>query len=100
MRFTILASALLVPLGALAAPHALDSAALEERQNRPAKPTPCERISPDPTPEEYQARFDEFAKAFIYNPKNISRAFEFITQDYIVRFSPSLQSRHFSKIQH
>lgn len=85
MRFSILLPALLAPLGVLAAPHALDASALVGRQSRPAKPKPCVRIVPDPTPEEYKARFDQFAKAFIYSPKNISRAFEFITQDYIVR---------------
>ncbi|KAF2746979.1 hypothetical protein M011DRAFT_424610 [Sporormia fimetaria CBS 119925] len=37
---------------------------------------------PDPAPEVYKERFNQFADAFIYN-KNISRAFEFIVEDYI-----------------
>lgn len=83
MRFSILASALLVPFGALAAP-ASDDYSLIARQQRPAKPKPCVRIVPDPSKEEYKTRFDQFADAFIVK-KNITRAFEFIAQDYIVR---------------
>jgi hypothetical protein len=80
---TLIVSALLAPLGALAAPVASDSVALAERQNRPPKPTPCVRMTPDPEPAVYKERFEQFADAFIYN-KNISRAFEFIVEDYIV----------------
>jgi hypothetical protein len=85
MRLAVLVSALLVPLGALAAPlsHDIDASALIARQSRPAKPKPCVRIVPDPEPAVYKERFNQFADAFIYK-KNISRAFEFITQDYIV----------------
>jgi hypothetical protein len=82
---TFLTTALLAPLGALAAPvsSSLDAIALEERQTRPAKPKACVRITPDPTPEVYKERFTQFADAFIYK-KNITRAFEFIVEDYIV----------------
>lgn len=86
MHFTTLVvTALLAPLGTLAAPVTSDSGvvSLTERQNRPPKPKPCVRMTPDPEPAVYKERFGQFAEAFIYN-KNISRAFEFIVQDYIV----------------
>jgi hypothetical protein len=89
MRFTsLLVSALLAPLATLAAPVSSDSAAVAfaERQNRPPKPKPCVRMVPDPEPVVYKERFGQFAEAFIYK-KNVSRAFEFITQDYIVRLA-------------
>lgn len=87
MRLTGLVAALIVaPLATLAAPVAIDSdlVLVVERQNRPAKPKPCVRITPDPTPQVYKERFTNFADAFIVK-KNISAAFEFIAQDYIVR---------------
>lgn len=99
MRLILILSALLVPL-AVAAPLADDASTLFSRQNRPPKPKPCERIVPDPAPEVYKERFNQFADAFIYN-KNISRAFEFITEDYIVRVSlppPLLQRKTTARI--
>lgn len=83
MRVIVLLSTFLVPFGALAAPTHLDTAALVERQgNRPAKPKPCVSNATT-TEEESKARFDKFADAFICK-KNITAAFEFIRQDYIV----------------
>ena len=83
MRVTMLLSVLLAPLGALAAPRPLDLSALVERQQRPVKPKPCVALVPAPSVNETKARFDKFAQAFIYK-KNITEAFEYITQNYIV----------------
>ena len=87
MRVTFLLSALLVPVGVLAAPVAVEAeyAALAERQARPTKPKPCEPIVPAPTEEETKERHAKFADAFIYK-KNITAAFEFINKSYIVRY--------------
>jgi hypothetical protein len=91
MRFTTLVlTALLAPLSVLAAPTA--DAKVIERQSRPPKPKPCVRIVPDPEKAVYKERFDQFAEAFIYK-KNVSRAFEFITQDYIVCLSSQQKER-------
>ncbi|KAF2729253.1 hypothetical protein EJ04DRAFT_447611 [Polyplosphaeria fusca] len=93
MRATALISAVLVPL-VLAAPTNYDIEArhsgIADRQARPAKPKPCEPMSPAPTEEETKARFDQFAKAFIYD-KNITRAFEFINKGYI-NHNPAAQN--------
>lgn len=70
---------------ALAAPSrglSTSSHALSERQARNAPP-PCERADPEPTEEETKERFDKFANAFIVT-KNITEAFEYIAEDYIV----------------
>lgn len=70
---------------ALAAPSrgpSTSSHALSERQARNAPP-PCERADPEPTEEETKGRFDKFANAFIVT-KNITEAFEYIAEDYIV----------------
>ena len=83
MRHALFISLLLAPLSAFAAP--LEPTALEDRQARPAKPKPCVALVPAPTANETEARFNDFAQAFIYK-KNITKAFEYISQDYIVRF--------------
>ncbi len=71
--------ALLAPIGALAVP--MDSL-LTERQALP-QPPPCVRQSPPPDAAETEARFNKFANAFIVT-KNITEAFLYITEDYIV----------------
>ena len=77
VRFTTLAL-LLAPLGALAGPCT--------RQLQ--QPPPCVRQDPPPSVEETAIRAEEFAQAFIVD-KDITRAFEFIVEDYIVRESSS-----------
>ncbi|KAH8644740.1 hypothetical protein IG631_02204 [Alternaria alternata] len=87
MQFTILASAVLAPLAVLAAPAELHSRSdiLAARQARPTKPAPCVRAM-NTTEEQTAKRADAFAQAFIYK-KDISEAFKYISQDYIVRES-------------
>jgi hypothetical protein len=87
MRFTILAFAVIAPLAILAAPAELHSRSdvLAARQARPTKPAPCVRVM-NTTEEQIATRADAFAKAFIYK-KDISEAFKYISQDYIVRES-------------
>lgn len=46
-------------------------------------PPPCVRTTPAPSECQTEARFNEFANAFIVT-KNITEAFTFITEDYIV----------------
>lgn len=82
MHIPTLLTTLLLPTSLLAAPL------VAPRQGRPPKPKPCVRMSPPPDANATKARFDTFADAFIYK-KNISKAFEFIAQDYIVRISKS-----------
>ncbi len=50
----------------------------------PARPPPCQPSSPGPSEEETKARFDRFADAFIVK-KNITEAFLYISDSYIVR---------------
>jgi hypothetical protein len=85
MQFTILASAVLAPLAVLAAPVELHSRSdiLAARQARPTKPAPCVRAM-NTTEKQTAKRADAFAQAFIYK-KDISEAFKYISQDYIVR---------------
>ncbi|PSN74304.1 hypothetical protein BS50DRAFT_627642 [Corynespora cassiicola Philippines] len=87
MRFALLASALLAPVGILAAPTAgsidgTSALALEQRQASPPRPEPCVRQTPEPCENITAARHAEFAQAFIYD-QNITKAFEFIAEDYI-----------------
>jgi hypothetical protein len=83
MRLSLLLTTIALPLVALAAPR------LEARQ-AVVKPKPCVRqLSPAPTEEETKLRHDAFAQAFIYK-RNITAAFEFIAQDYIVRLLTSV----------
>ena len=87
MRPTILLTLLAAPLTILASPFPplpySDLNLLAPRQTV-KKPKPCEPIVPAPNETETQARFDVFADAFIVK-KNITAAFEFISQGYIVR---------------
>lgn len=46
-------------------------------------PPPCVRASPPPSACQTEARFNEFADAFLVQ-KNITKAFTFIVSDYIV----------------
>ncbi|TEB23857.1 hypothetical protein FA13DRAFT_1617675, partial [Coprinellus micaceus] len=48
------------------------------------------QLNPEPTPEETKLRHDKFAQAFIYQ-RNITAAFEFISQDYI-NHNPAAQN--------
>ncbi|KAH7122437.1 hypothetical protein B0J11DRAFT_531495 [Dendryphion nanum] len=89
MRFTVLASVLLVPLGVLAAPVDVESSVLVERQNRPVKPKPCVSVA-NVTAEETKLRHDKFTDAFIVK-KNITAAFAYIRQDYI-NHNPAAQN--------
>ncbi|KAK0702421.1 hypothetical protein B0T21DRAFT_266549, partial [Apiosordaria backusii] len=58
-------------------------------------PTPCVRQTPEPSQEETDARFAEFVEVFVGSKKNISRAFEFIVDDYI-NHNPMAQNGHAS----
>lgn len=83
MRVSFLLSAVALPLAVLAAPAAEQQ--LEARQ-QVVKPKPCVRqLNPVVTDEETKLRHDAFAQAFIYR-RNITAAFEFISQDYIVGY--------------
>lgn len=59
-------------------------------------PLPCERVTPEPCELQTQERFNRFAYAFIYE-KNLTKAFEYIAVDYIVRHSSSLSLAYNSK---
>ena len=82
---------LAAPLLALAVPGrvttALDIANIAnggvDKRQAPPRPPPCQRADPPPTEEETSARFDKFVDAFVVN-KNISEAFTYIAEDYIV----------------
>ncbi|RDL35903.1 Uncharacterized protein BP5553_06515 [Venustampulla echinocandica] len=82
MRATVLLTALLAPLTILAAPAPVENAAIISARQGAVKPKPCQPITPAPTEEETEARFDKFADAFIVK-KNITGAFEYINQAYI-----------------
>ena len=84
MHIPTLLTTLVLPASLLAAPL------VEPRQGRPPKPKPCVRMSPAPDANATKARFDTFAEAFIYK-KNITKAFEFIAQDYI-NHNPAAQN--------
>ena len=88
MRFALLASALIAPLAVLATPAPLHTRneVLVDRQAAPVKPAPCVR-NMNTTVAQTEMRAEAFAKAFIYEP-NISEAFKYIAQDYIVRPPP------------
>ena len=91
MFLTAIVSFLLLSMTSLTAPAAVPvdltvRNSLSNRQARPPKPDPCQRMAPAPDATEAKERFDGFAKAFIYD-KNITEAFLYITQDYIVALS-------------
>lgn len=90
MRLISVLTFLLLPAGLLAAPASdpIEYSSLDTRQARPAKPPPCVR-NPATSANETKARFDKFAQAFIYK-KNITEAFSYIAQDYIVLLPLSL----------
>lgn len=95
MHFTLLTSALVASVSVLAAPTDLQTRSdlIVERQSAPVKPAPCVR-NPYTTPAQTEARFNEFAQAFIYKP-DISKAFSFIAKDYIVSILPlPVKKRH------
>lgn len=81
---------ILAPLAALAAPSGTGttvdhpSRVIAARQDV-VTPPPCEAMDPPPTEEETEARFDLFVQAFI-NEADLSEAFKYIANDYIVRF--------------
>jgi hypothetical protein len=52
---------------------------------RAAAPPPCKRMNPPPSEAQTRARFAQFVQVFVGSKKNISKAFEFIAADYIVR---------------
>lgn len=84
---TIFTTLLLAPL-ALAAPAGTGttfeapSGVIAARQGAVA-PEPCQRQDPPPTEEETEALFDLFVQAFI-TEADISEAFKYIVDDYIV----------------
>ena len=84
MRIAILISALLAPITVFAAPLLPESRTdlLSERQARPTKPPPCVRVA-NTTEAQTKVRSEAFAQAFIYK-KDITEAFKYIAQDYIV----------------
>lgn len=53
-------------------------------------PPPCEPMVPEPSQEEVEERFHQFAHAFLV-AKNLTEAFEYISATYIVR-SPQRQT--------
>lgn len=83
MRATLFLTVLLAPFNILAAPAPLENAMIISERQAPVKPKPCEPIVPAPTEEETKVRFDKFANEFLVK-KNITAAFEFISQGYIV----------------
>lgn len=91
MRFDIVLSVLIAPLGVFAAPveGARDVAVLADRQARPQKPPPCVRRM-NTTELETKVRSEAFAQAFIYK-KDISEAFKYISNDYI-NHNPAAQN--------
>lgn len=87
---TYAAAFLAAPLTAVAIP--INNAAPAGSQvSRPlfarqmTAPPPCVRMDPPPTQEETEARFADFVEAFVGQSKNITKAFEYIVEDYIVR---------------
>lgn len=74
MRTSTLIAVASAPLMALAAPI------VTERQTSKF----CTRITPAPTAEETEARFNEFADQFLVK-KDVYKAFEYILPEYIVR---------------
>ncbi|KAH8598882.1 hypothetical protein B0O99DRAFT_591492 [Bisporella sp. PMI_857] len=88
MRVAFLLTALLSPAAVLAAPTSPENADIMKRA--PAKPKPCQPITPAPNATETKARFDKFAYEFLVT-KNITAAFEYINQGYI-NHNPAAQN--------
>lgn len=63
---------------------------------RATAPPPCKRVlDPAPTANETAARFNTFVQAFVGaqgGKKNITKAFEYIAEDYIVRCFSSVST--------
>ncbi|KAI0003896.1 hypothetical protein F4779DRAFT_601086 [Xylariaceae sp. FL0662B] len=78
MRAFALLAALSAPLMGLAAPIPFGKAII----GRQGTSTFCTRITPAPTPEETEKRFDEFADLFLVQ-KDVYKAFEYILPEYI-----------------
>ncbi|KAI1081509.1 hypothetical protein F5B20DRAFT_536249 [Whalleya microplaca] len=78
MRAFTLLAALSAPLVGLAAPTPLGKAIVGRQGNS----TFCTRITPAPTAEETEARFNEFADLFLVQ-KDVYKAFEYILPEYI-----------------
>jgi len=98
---TWLTAALAAPVAVLGAPLAesnSDAAELLARQARRQQPPPCVRQNPPPTEEQLKVRFDTFVQAFVgpSSRKNITEAFTYIVNDYIVSLNrcPELMARN------
>lgn len=91
MRLLTAGLFILAPLAGLAAPSGTGttvehpSRVIAARQGIVTPPL-CEAMDPPPTEEETEARFDLFVQAFI-NGADLSEAFKYIANDYIVGFS-------------
>jgi hypothetical protein len=89
IRVAILISALFAPSVILAAPVDIQrgSDLLDARQARPTKPPPCV-CAMNTTEVQIATHAEAFAQAFMYK-KDISEAFEYISEDYNVCILPS-----------
>lgn len=88
MHSTALISSALFAV-ALAKPHP-PTPVIAARQSL-TTPPPCEAMDPPPSAAETEERFNEFADAFLVE-KNLTHAFAFIAEDYIVRHHLALPS--------
>jgi hypothetical protein len=91
MHFSTVCAVLAAPLAAVAAPSpartttSFDLASKVLASRQAMKPPPfCVRQDPPPSEEETEKLFDAFAEAFI-TKNNITEAFTYIAEDYIVR---------------
>ncbi|TAQ89051.1 hypothetical protein B7494_g2620 [Chlorociboria aeruginascens] len=84
MRTTLLLTVLLTPFATLAAPPSapFKNVTMISKRQAPTKPQPCQPISPEPTYNQTEARFNDFANQFIVL-KNITAAFAYIEEGYI-----------------
>jgi hypothetical protein len=88
VSLTFLVTLLAIPLAVLSSPTKQEADELTHRnlfarQRLPAPP-PCVRMNPAPSQDETKARFDKFVQAFVGPKKDISEAFKYIANDYIV----------------
>ncbi|KAK4223357.1 hypothetical protein QBC38DRAFT_373288 [Podospora fimiseda] len=67
-----------------------ESTSLLARQAR-RQPAPCVRQNPPPSQAELEVRFNDFVDAFVGRNKNITKAFEYIVEDYI-NHNPAAQN--------
>ncbi|KAK4458561.1 hypothetical protein QBC42DRAFT_300162 [Cladorrhinum samala] len=86
MKFTTLLAGIAAPLVAVSALPSSHTEAttgmIFDRQAR-RQPPPCVRQVPAPSQEELEVRFNDFVQAFVGKQKNITKAFEYIANDYI-----------------